>query len=315
MAENYQLPTTWLADLPNAEHDGTTQQIDDAVQGFQTENARFLETRGTVHQARQNEDAVWLTVLRDPAVKRLAEADKKEDCYATASHYVLMAHASLPDGEPTKQEAIECNQVYKDYKFSTNGSYAAESDKLIQMEQNFLSHQAFLTQIGAWTFFQKAVEQARLVRQYLSERAMPKGEFVKGEMKAARMATDKAIAELYKTIEAMMELMPSAELTALYNQLKGIELYARQYYIGKPSSSSGAGSSGGSTNNGGGTDSGTTDPGNGGTTDTPTAPTTPDNPGGGTNTGGDTGGGSTGGDNGGGYDGPGPDDNGGYNNE
>ena len=262
MAENFQLPTTWLAELPNAEHDGTTQQIDDVVQGFQTENARFLEKRGAVHQTRQNEDAVWLSVLRDPAVKRLADADKKEDSYATASHYILMAHAVLPDGEPTKQEAQECNQVFKDYKFSTNGSYAAESDKLIQMEQNFQSHQAFLTQIGAWTFFQKAVEQARLVRQYLSERAMTKGEFVKGEMKSARLATDKAIAELYKTIEAMMELMPSAELTNLYNQLKGIELYARQYYLGKPSSSSG-----------------TTTPTN------PDNPTTPDNPGSGSGTG------------------------------
>ena len=259
MAENFQLPTTWLAELPNAEHDGTTQQIDDVVQGFQTENARFLEKRGAVHQTRQNEDAVWLSVLRDPAVKRLADADKKEDSYATASHYILMAHAVLPDGEPTKQEAQECNQVFKDYKFSTNGSYAAESDKLIQMEQNFQSHQAFLTQIGAWTFFQKAVEQARLVRQYLSERAMTKGEFVKGEMKSARLATDKAIAELYKTIEAMMELMPSAELTNLYNQLKGIELYARQYYLGKPSSSSGT-----------------------------TTPTTPENPGTGDNQGGST---------------------------
>ena len=272
MAENYHLPTAWLTELPNAEHDGTTQQIDDAVQGFQTENARFLTKASAVHQTRQNEDAVWLTVIRDPAVKRLAEADKKEDSYATAAHYVLMAHAALPDGEPTKLEAIECNQVFKDYKFSTNGSYAAESDKLIQMEQNFQSHQAFLTQIGAWAFFQKAVEQARLVRQYLSERALTKGEFVKGEMKTARMATDQAIAELYKTIEAMMELMPSAELTTLYNQLKGIELYARQYYIGKPSS--GSGISGGTSNendneNQGGTNSGSTDSGSGTGTDTP----------------------------------------------
>ena len=270
MAENYHLPTTWLAELPNAEHDGTTQQIDDALQGFQTENARFLEKRNAVHQTRQNEDAVWLTVVRDPAVKRLADADKKEDCFATAAHYILMAHASLPDGEPTKQEAIECNQVYKDYKFSTNGSYAAESDKLIQMEQSFQSHQAFLTQIGAWAFFQKAVEQARLVRQYLSERAQTKGEFVKGEMKTARQATDQAIADLYKTIEAMMELMPSAELTTLYNQLKGIELYARQYYIGKPSSGSGV------------TTPTTPDSGEGTGTTTPTDPD-PDTGGGGSN--------------------------------
>ena len=31
--ENPTLPTNWLAPLSNANHDGTTQQIDDAVGG------------------------------------------------------------------------------------------------------------------------------------------------------------------------------------------------------------------------------------------------------------------------------------------
>ena len=36
------LPTNWLAALSNANHNGTTQQIDDAVGNFETENQVFL---------------------------------------------------------------------------------------------------------------------------------------------------------------------------------------------------------------------------------------------------------------------------------
>ena len=39
MATNNQLNYGWLADLPNPHHDGTTQQIDDHVQAFETDNA------------------------------------------------------------------------------------------------------------------------------------------------------------------------------------------------------------------------------------------------------------------------------------
>ena len=216
-----------------------------------------------MHQARQAEDDVWLKSQRDPAVKQLEAADKQQDSYVTAARYINLGHASLPDGEPTKAEALECEQVFKDYKFQTRDAYGAESDKIIQMQQNFAAHQTHLTQIGAWPIFLKAVQAAQLVRQLLGQRALTMGEAVKGEMKAARKATDAAIADLYKTIEAMMDLMPSAELTTLYNQLKGIELYARQYYInsGKPSGSGSNSGNGGTTNNGGGTEQGGTEQG------------------------------------------------------
>ena len=201
----------------------------------------------------------------DYAVPLLEAADKKMDGYITAIRYSINAHAALPDGEATKQEAKQCAQVFKDFDFHTNDAYGAESDKIIQMQQNLQAHQSFLQQIGAWTFFTKAVEQAQLVRQYLGQRAQTKGEFVKGEMKAARKATDQAIADLYKTITAMMDLLPSTELTALYNQLKGIEIYARQYYLNEGSTGSGSGTgtspnpsqggeNGGNTGGGGGND-------------------------------------------------------------
>ena len=270
MATSNQLNTAWLAELANAHHDGTTQQIDDFVQAFVTDNSIFNQKKTAVHQARLKEDEVWLKSQRDEVVPLLEKADSLQDSYISASHYIMKAHAMLPDGEATKAEARQCVQVFKDFNFRTNDAYGAESDKIIQMQQNLQPHQAFLTQVGAWTFFTKAVEQAQLVRQYLGQRAQTKGEFVKGEMKSARKATDTAIADLYKTIMAMMELLPSAELTALFNQLKGIEIYARQYYLNEGATGSGSGDGGNS--------------GGGGDAPTPTPDPTPDpNSGGGDN--------------------------------
>ena len=245
MAEQKELNTAWLAQLANAHHDGTTQQIDDFVQAFETDNLMLIQKRTALHQRRQTEDDVWLKEQRDAAVPQLEKADHEQDCYVTAFRYTTQAHASLPEGEPTRQEAKQCLQVLKDFNLSTREAYGSESDKIIQMQQNLQSHQAFLEQIGAWTFFLKAVTAAQQVRQLLGQRAQTKGEFVKGEMKSARRQTDLAIADLYKTLMAMQELMPSEALTALITQLKGVELYAKQYYI--------ASASGASTNVAGGT--------------------------------------------------------------
>ena len=269
MSTDFQLNTAWLAELTNPHHDGTTQQIDDFLQAYATDNQVFLQKRAALHQARQTEDDVWLTAQRDPVVPRLAEADKRQDNYITAARYINLAHAGLPDDEPTKAEAVECEQVFKDFNFSTRDAYGAESDKIIQMQQNLQPHEAFLTQIGAWPFLTKSVASAQLVRQLLGQRALTLGEFVKGEMKSARKTTDLAIADIYKTIEAMMDLMPSAGLTTLYNQLKGIELYARQYYLkegstGSGSNSNGANGSNGQNGNNEGGETPTPDPGTGG---------------------------------------------------
>lgn len=300
MATNNQLNYGWLGDLSNALHDGTTQQIDDLVQAFVNDNQVLTQRRTALHQARQSEDEVWLKSQRDAVVPLLEAADKRQDGYISAVRYILTGHANLPESETTQAEAKACLQVFKDFNFSTHDTYAAEADKIIQMQQNLQAHQAFMTQLGAWTFLTQAVTAAYEVRQYLSQRAQTKGEFVKGEMKAARKATDQAIADLYKTIEAMMDLMPSAELTALRTQLKGIELYARQYYLSTGSTASGSGSTGGSSTSGGDNSGGGTDSNGGGTDDSGT-----DNTGGGTD---NTGGGSD--NTGGGSDGGGGDDGG-----
>ena len=241
MKNNDSLNLSWLGRLTNPHHDGTTQQIDDFLQSFASDNQVFNQKKAAVHQCRQNEDEVWIKSQRDPAVKNLENADKKQDSYELAGRYILAAHAQLPDDEPTKAEADVCLQIIKDAKFRTNESYDAEADKIIQIHQNLQAHEAFLTQIGAWTFFTKSLAAAQQVRELLGERAMTKGEFVKGEMKKVRHATDLAIADIYQTIMAMLDLMPSAELTTLYTQLKGIELYARQYYLKEGSTGSGSG--------------------------------------------------------------------------
>ncbi|MBQ3301447.1 MAG: hypothetical protein IJH04_04810 [Eggerthellaceae bacterium] len=261
MADNNQLNTAWLSNLTNAHHDGTTQQIDDFVQSFETDNARFREKAAALHQARQKEDEVWLKALRDEAVPQLSAADKRQDAYIAAVRYIVLAHAGLPDGEATKQEALACEQVFKDFKFSTKNAYGAESDKIIQMQQNLQAHQSFLTQAGAWTFLTQAVAAAQQVRQLLGQRARTTGEVVTGEMKTVRRQTDLAVADLYKLLAAMQELMPSASLTTLVTQLRGIELYAKQYYIpgaSGASSNTGGTSSGSSESTGGTTEGGST---------------------------------------------------------
>lgn len=260
MATINRLNTSWLGDLTNPHHDGTTQQIDDVVQAFETDNQVFLKKRAALHQARQVEDDVWLKSQRDDVVPLLQKADSVEDSYMTATRYTLMAHATLPDTEPTRQEAKQCLQEFKDFNFSTHDAYGAEADKTIQMQQNLQAHEAFLTQIGVWPYLLKAVEAARQVRQYLTQRAMTMGQYVKGEMKTARLDTDQAVAELYRTIEAMLELMPSDQLSALYTQLHGIELYARQYYLNDKTAADGSGdsneSNGSDGNNGNNDDDG-----------------------------------------------------------
>ena len=153
--------------------------------------------------------------------------------YMSCFHSIVNGYASLPEDEAQKAQAQSAKQVFKDFKFSINDGYGAEADKILQMGQNLQPLQEFLTGIGAWQWYIKAAQAATQVRYLLGERAKTKGETVKGELKAARRATDLAVADLYKTINAMMDLMPSDALTALYTQLKGFELYAKQYYLSK----------------------------------------------------------------------------------
>jgi len=66
MADFEELNFSYLGLLSNAHHDGTTQQIDDAAQGFETENATFIRKSMAVHQARLVEDEAWKKSQVDP---------------------------------------------------------------------------------------------------------------------------------------------------------------------------------------------------------------------------------------------------------
>lgn len=233
MADFEELNFSYLGLLSNAHHDGTTQQIDDATANFETDNTTFLRKSSALHQNRLKEDDVWQKSQVDPVVKRLQAADKRQDNYMSCFHSIVNGYASLPVDEALKAQALEAKQVFKDFKFSINDSYGAEADKTLQMGQNLQPLKEYLTGIGAWQWYLKAREAATLVTQLLAERAKTKGAEVKGELKAARRQTDLAVADLYKTINAMMDIQPSDELTALYTQLKGFERYARQYYLPK----------------------------------------------------------------------------------
>lgn len=233
MADFEELNFSYLGLLSNAHHDGTTQQIDDACAEFETENQTFHRKATALHQCRVKEDEAWQKSQVDPAVKQLQAADKRQDNYMSCFHSIVTGYATLPDDEAQKAQALTAKRVFKDFKFSINDSYAAEADKIIQMGQNLSPLQEYLTGIGAWQWFVKARQSAVQVQQLLAERARTKGEEVKGELKTARRQTDLAVADLYKTINGMMDLMPSDALTALYTQLKGFERYAKQYYLSK----------------------------------------------------------------------------------
>ena len=112
MGNNEQLNTAWLTRLTNPHHDGTTQQIDDFVQSFVTDNARFLEKRTAVHQCRQKEDEVWMKAQRDPAVKRLDAADNRQDAYVSAARYIINAVMRQARGrvQEEKKEAEKKNR-------------------------------------------------------------------------------------------------------------------------------------------------------------------------------------------------------------
>jgi len=107
----------------------------------------------------------------------------------------------------------------------------------------------------------KANQQAAQVLQLISVRVENESQKVKGEMAAARKATDAAIRSAYDVLNALAVLQPSDALTQLITLLFSIEDRAKLYYI-----------SVGSTNSG---DKPTPTP-DGGDTPTPTPDPTPD---------------------------------------
>ena len=227
------LTTNYLTRLSNANHDGVTQQIDDRFSEFETDNQLFIAARTAVHQARQAEDIAFKRFSgKDFASDDLKREDALEDKYMSTALGILNGLLYLPETEPMRRKAQQARQVLKDFNFSTSDGFEAEARKVINMSQQWAAAQDYtLQELGIEAWVGKAVVQAQKVLQLVTVRVDHESAKVKGELAAARRATDEAIRKAYDVLNALAVLSPSAELSALINVLFGIEERAKLYYI------------------------------------------------------------------------------------
>lgn len=278
------LTTNFLTRESNANHDGTTQQISDRLTGFATDNAMLTAAVQGVTSTRQAEDIAFKRFSgKDFASDDLKKEDGLEDKYMSATMGILNGLLILPETEPIYRKAQLARQVFKDFGFATSDGFEAEARKTINMAQQFRSATEYtMAELGIDQWVTKAEQQANKVLQLITTRIDNESAKVKGELAAARQATDEAIRKAYDILNALAVLQPTAELTALINVLFSIEDRAKQYYINsgkKPGGSTGTGTgtnpnpndNPGTTDNPG---TGTTDPGTG-TTDPGTGTTDP----------------------------------------
>lgn len=271
------LTTNYLTKLTNANHDGVTQQINDRLVAFTTDNQLLVTAIQGVTAARQAEDIAYKRLSgKDFASEDLKKEDGLEDNYMSTIRGILNGLLYLPETEPMYRKAQLAAQVFKDFDFSINDGFEAEARKILNMNQQWQAATDYtLAELGIAEWVSKAVTQANKVLQLVSIRVDNESAKVKGELANARKVTDAAIRQAYDVVNALSVLQPSESLNALITVLLSIEERAKLYYI---SGASGAGID--KPNNGGG-DNG------GGDTPNPTPDPTPDpNNGGGGNNGG-----------------------------
>ena len=289
------LTTSYLAQLSNANHDGVSQQICDRLTGYTTDNAMLTTAVQGVTAARQAEDIAFKRYSgKDFASDDLKREDALEDKYMSTALGILNGLLYLPDDEPLKHKAQMARQIFRDFNFSTSAGYEAEARNVLNMAQQWAAATEYeLTELGIEAWVQKAVVQANKVLQLVAVRVDHESAKVKGELAAARKATDEAIRQAYDIINALNVLQPSAELTALINVLLSIEERAKLYYINSASGANVRPNGGGTTpdsgeggQQGGGDDGGQQDADEGGDTPGGDTPGGDDTPGGGGDDGG-----------------------------
>ena len=259
------LTTSYLAQLTNANHDGVTQQIDDRLQGFETENMMLLQAVSVVHTARHGEDTANRRYSgKDFASDDLKLDDQLEDKYMSTICALLNALLCLPETEPLRRKAEMAVQLYKDFNFRVSDGFEAEARKTLNMVQQWQAATGYsLQELGIEPWVTKAKQQAQKVIQLVTVRVDNESAKVKGELATARKATDEAIRKVYDILNAFNVVQPSAEITQLTTVLFGIEDRAKLYYIsgGKtggdrptpmPEGGSSDGSSDGGSSDGGG---------------------------------------------------------------
>ena len=249
----------------------------------------------------------------------LKNLDSERDDALGAYHEAELGLQRNPNAAK-RQAARLLNLNYDTYKPERSQEYMKETELISQMTteiRNSAELSAAIQLLGLEDYLADLEQKNQAFADMMAGRTASTEGYQKGAVAEAR-ADVEAKFQLFRQMlnvasiyEGDTEYRPF--LLAANAEVEHFRQILARKGVSTGSSSSNGGSS---TNNGSLTPdpspSGEGGDNNGGGT---TTPDTPDNPGGGTNTGDDTGGGSTGGDNGGGYDGPGPDDNGGYNNE
>ena len=211
------LTTSYLAQLTNANHDGVTQQIDDRLQGFETDNTMLQQAAAAVHTARQAEDTAYRRYSgKDFASDDLKREDALEDKYMSTIRALLNALLCLPDDEPLRRKAEMAVQLYKDFNFRGADGFEAEARKTLNMVQQWqAATQYTLQELGIAPWVTKAQQQAQKVLQLVTVRVDNESAKVKGELAAARKQTDEAIRRAYDILNALAVLQPTQELNAL----------------------------------------------------------------------------------------------------
>ena len=227
------LTTSYLVRLTNANHDGVTQQIDDRLNAFETDNQMLLQAAAAVHQARQKEDAAYRRFSgKDFASDDLKAADQLEDNYMSVIRAALNALLYLPESEPMRRKAQLAVQLFKDFQFSTSDGIEAEARKTVNMVQQWVAAKEYtLKELGIDEWVEKAKAQADEVLRLVAQRVSNESEKVKGELAAARKVTDQAIRKAYDVLNALMVLAPSDALIQTVNLLLSVEDRAKLYYI------------------------------------------------------------------------------------
>ena len=278
------LTTSFFVRLSNANHDGVSQQCCDRLTAFTTDNSPLTIAIQQVLAARQAEDAAFKRFSgKDFASDDLKKEDGLEDKYMSTILGILNGLLCLPETEPIYRKAQLARQVFRDFDFSTKDGFEAEARKVINMAQQWQTATEYtLAELGIDEWVQKAVTQANNVLNLVTVRVDNESAKVKGELAAARKATDEAIRKAYDILNALNVLQPTAELAELINVLFSIEDRAKLYYISGGKINSNSGTTTPTTPDTPGTDTPGTvtpsDPGTGGGT-TPTTPDTPSDPG------------------------------------
>ena len=257
-----------------------TLQIDDRLQGFETDNQLLLQAMSGVHTARQGEDTAYRRYSgKDFASDDLKREDTLEDKYMSTIRALLNALLCLPDDEPLRRKAEMAVQLYKDFDFRVADGFEAEARKTLNMVQQWqAATQYTLQELGIAEWVTKAQQQAQKVLTLVTVRVDNESAKVKGELAAARRATDEAIRKVYDILNALAVLQPSAELTALTTVLFFIEDRAKLYYISGGKSGGDRPTptpDGGGSDDGGSSDGGSSDGGSDVTPVTPEPTPTP----------------------------------------